>query len=1362
MPGAGAGPAPAQPVDVEFEIGWWNEGFGLAASSLRSLVKQVRSYVDHGHGATDRPVTLFSRSGAATIGLYIGQGLLNQAVSESPLKILHDNLETLDVSTNSLAMQLCSPGYDSTHIFGIMVTSNGTFAPIQTAVRNWANATCLSFSNSSTFAGTASFVTPLLLGNGTVAGANSTANTTVSARGLAPRAECRTIQVEAGDGCATLATKCGIFGADFTKYNPGSLFCSTLKPKQHVCCSSGDLPDFRPSPNPDGSCHAYTVLANDNCYNIGAEFSLTVDEIEEFNKNTWGWNGCRLLWLNTIMCLSEGTPPFPAEVSNAVCGPQKPGTVPPTDGSNIADLNPCPLNACCNIWGQCGLSTDFCIDTNTGAPGTAAPGTHGCISNCGMEIVKGTGTGAIKIGYFQGYNLGRECLYQDASQIDTARYSHIHFAFATLTPDFKVQVGDVYSQYQFEQFKRLSGSKRILSFGGWDFSNNWATYTIFRNGVKPANRLTMATNIANFIKEHGLDGVDIDWEYPGAPDLPDEEHAGEADEGLNYYYFLVVLKNLLRPLSVSLAAPSSYWYLKAFPIKDIGRVVDYIVFMTYDLHGQWDAGNRWSQEGCITGNCLRSQVNLTETRQALTLITKAGVPGHKVVVGVTSYGRSFEMAQPGCWGPDCTFTGDRLTSNAAKGRCTGTAGYISDAEIADIMADGSRVVTSFLDTRSHTDILVYDNNQWVGYMGSRAKQVRSTLYANLGLGGTTDWAVDLQQFHDVPDYSIPEDWPGFKLAISLGQRPEVDYSRTGNWTAYKCTHTYSSEKIKWTPSERWHGVNTDAAWGDVVRIWKESYKPRGDISFITAVSQTLLAQSQVNCSTFEGKYDNCDTPTNCPDSADGPNSGAAAEFIWNSLIFMHELHHDFYNDIGAVQADIAFALDDMENTFAPIPPPEDTSWFLIVLDLVTWGTLTVAAPLFNAAIRNKPWFSDKTWTEAKDAFLTGTGQSTTLMKDVGLDPTAHKWTPEAQDVFSHMMAQVFDGWRKIASVAVDRLFSGDDRSLEILWNCMSDGKLIEGRSPGGGSPFPGDTDVKFGIKKLFYGYSIPALWRVSDTYAFVVDSGFGCGEDKPLDAYLDDATMDATGACVDGRRYYLVHPAGDARVSKCTGYGPAGCTSWERVNNKFAAPVGLGALGRFGNLTKEDLVTGSVRTWLRNGRKNGGGGVPDEPTTFDDLVQVDVRKAGFVHLPVCSPERAFQSWDTGGRGATDNYPCDVPPGINHCQDTNFVDQTSAVSPLVADCLQIIRNIEGNGKTEWTHDVVGKPHREILKYGTCHFGIEATEVDGNSVFMVGGQDVIDIINEAVKRFGGGIGRVSGYGHMLCNGLIHQQWMKWGIY
>jgi hypothetical protein len=667
-----------EPVEVQFEIGYWDEGFGLAVSSVRSLIKQMRAYTERGHGATESPFMMFGRIGQASVGLYIGEGLQNQRLVDG-MRMFENRLQNLNVSTPSLAMQLCGPEYDSTHTFGLMITSNGTFAPIQDAMKAWDKSKCLSFGHSSKVSGQVTFTTPLI-------SLNRTANSTILESGvlqnstLHARTECgKTVQVGSPDSCENLAAKCGIPPATFTKLHPEDDFCSKLMPKQHVCCTAGTLPDFSPKPNDDGSCNVYTVKANDNCDSISAEYSLSREKLSTYNKDTWGWGGCSLetyLFPNQKICLSTGSPPFPDEIANAQCGPQKPGSQAPTDGTNITDMNPCPLNACCNIWGKCGLTKDYCVDTNTGSPGTAKKDTFGCISNCGMDIVKGDGTGAIKVAYFEGYGLGRKCLFQDASQIDTSAYTNLHFGFGTLTANYEVGTGDILSTYQFGEFSRLTGVKKILSFGRWDFSTMPATYMIFREGVTSANRLKMATNIAAFIKKHNLDGVDIDWEYPGAPDIPSIP-AGGKDDGKNYLAFLALLKNLLPGRTVSIAAPASYWYLKQFPIKEISKVVDYIVFMTYDLHGQWDATNEFSQEGCANGNCLRSQVNLTETKLSLAMITKAGVPGRKVIVGVTSYGRSYKMAQAGCSGPGCLYNGDSVTSYAAKGPCTDTAGYVS-------------------------------------------------------------------------------------------------------------------------------------------------------------------------------------------------------------------------------------------------------------------------------------------------------------------------------------------------------------------------------------------------------------------------------------------------------------------------------------------------------------------------------------------------------------------------------------------------------------------------------------------------------------------------------------------------------------
>lgn len=1347
--------ASADSVDVHFEIGWFDEGFGLAASGIRSLIKQIRKYVDHGHGATDKPFVMYGQSGQAALGLYIGRGLLNQGLSESALKMFEDNLENLNVSTPSLAMQLCAPHYDSTHIFGVMATSNGTFTPIQDAIKAWANATCLSFSGSVTFPGQAMFTAPLLQANRT------TTNSTALVKTLHARSECKTVQVVGGDSCATLAKRCGISPADFTKYNPGSSFCSTLKPKQHVCCSSGDLPDLRPKPNPDGSCRSYQVKADDNCDNLAAEYSLTKKDLEDFNKNTWGWNSCKeVLFLDTVMCLSKGTPPFPAPIANAVCGPQKPGSKPPTDDSDISKLNPCPLNACCNIWGQCGITKDFCIDTNTGAPGTAKPGTYGCISNCGLDVVKGDGNGAIKIGYFEGYGMSRECLFQDASQIDTSQYTHIHFGFGTLTTSYEVEVGDALSTYQFGEFKRISGAKRILSFGGWDFSTMPATYAIFRNGVKPANRLTMATKIANFIKKHDLDGVDIDWEYPGAPDLPDIP-AADKEDGPNYLAFLVILKNLLRGKSISIAAPSSYWYLKQFPIKEISKIVDYIVYMTYDLHGQWDSKNSNSQEGCDTGNCLRSQVNLTETRQSLAMITKAGVPGRKIVVGVTSYGRSFKMANAGCWGPDCLFTGDRSNSDAKKGKCTGTAGYVADAEIGEIMKDPRRVVKSYIDTSSNSDVLVYDDTEWVGYMSSKTKKTRTSLYSAWGMGGTSDWATDLQQYHDVPGPATS--WGMFKELASSGDDPKTDHTRNSSWTKFDCTDPRIADKMDYTPSERWKGLNADAAWRDVVRIWNETDSNR-NMDFMQSVSVTLRMGAEVKCQKINDK--NCDRAQSCPDGANGKESGPAAQLIWNALARIHEMHSEYYDTLLAVSAMDGLAVDDLLDRFAPVPKEDDKTGLFLLIDLITLGTVTAAGPFFNNFLHKLAYFAknEATYNNVKDTTINIIGQSTTIAKDMSASELS-PWTPGKQHSFANFMGQTIKAWRKVASLAVRDLFNGTSEMVEILGQTISDGKLTEGkrvtRFP---DPVNATEELEANIAKCWFGYSIPVLWQASNTYAFVIDPGHdGCGEDKSLSAYLNDTTMEATGVCYEKRRYYLVYPGGDSKECHCVPTG-GGCQNTCK-DRKFSAPPGLDSLDGeiFGGITKEHLVKGSVGTWKKNNKKNGGGFTdPTNKGNIEKLLDVDVTTPGFMRIPVCSPERAFQSWDTSKRGSSDNYPCDNPPGRDHCGQSTFVDQTSSASPKIDDCRKIIHNIEGNGGTEWTTQVVGKKQREIAKSGSCSFGVEATKVDSNVHFKVGGQDVIDLINSAINKFGNKDGRVGAKGDMKCTGNIKKQDVKWGIY
>lgn len=132
------------------------------------------------------------------------------------------------------------------------------------------------------------------------------------------------------------------------------------------------------------------------------------------------------------------------------------------------------------------------------------------------------------------------------------------------------------------------------------------------------------------------------------------------------------------------------------------------------------------------------------------MITKAGVDASKVAVGVSSYGRSFGMKNRAACEHNlnsaaCSFTGP--DSGAAPGECTATNGYISNAEIDEIInLNASDTVVKF-DAGSDTDIIFYGNN-WVSYMTDTTKSTRTSFYQGLNFGGTVDWAVDLQAFTD--------------------------------------------------------------------------------------------------------------------------------------------------------------------------------------------------------------------------------------------------------------------------------------------------------------------------------------------------------------------------------------------------------------------------------------------------------------------------------------------------------------------------------------------------------------------------------------------------------------------------------------
>ena len=516
-------------VSAKVELAASTEGWEDADGAV-SLLRGMGRFFDAEDNCDEN--FLFGYHQKTVVGIYVGAHIGKPTITSS-LAALGDHLGTQGTLSNRTVAQLCSDDREPERVFGIFVDTTGDLAAAQETAWEWSHGSCVTdpeLRPAGDLPGVKileiSSVTKTFGRHSTLSGnSTSTRNSTSVFTGLNKRDTCSYIQVESGDGCWSVSQRCGISTADLEDYNPKEDFCDTLQPGDYVCCSAGDpYEEPKPDPpkeNPDGTCASHLIQEGNTCDVLATQYGVTVQDLEDWNEGkTWGWTDCKGAMLGYKMCVSSGNPPLPAPQAGSQCGPLVPGTELPTDPDvSIAELNPCPLKSCCSNWGYCGVFPGHCTINapEGGGPGSKLPDAEStCISNCGTEIKQNSGPpdSFQRIGYYEAYNLNRECLWMKAKNANPdGAYTHLHWGFLGIDPEtWKPILMD--GKDEWADFKALAGVRRIISFGGWAYSTEAATYNIIRQAIID-NAESFATNLAQFVEDEGIDGVDIDWEYPG-------------------------------------------------------------------------------------------------------------------------------------------------------------------------------------------------------------------------------------------------------------------------------------------------------------------------------------------------------------------------------------------------------------------------------------------------------------------------------------------------------------------------------------------------------------------------------------------------------------------------------------------------------------------------------------------------------------------------------------------------------------------------------------------------------------------------------------------------------------------------------
>jgi len=211
----------------------------------------------------------------------------------------------------------------------------------------------------------------------------------------------------------------------------------------------------------------------------------------------------------------------------------------------------------------------------------------------------------------------------DPTLLTHINYAHGRFADPT-NGDGGIVIADTGLMQKVIALKSVNPSlKVLLMIGGWGMKADGFSM-MARDAAK---RTTFCKSVKSHLDRYGLDGVDIDWEYPT---YSAEGTGAHVDDTKN---FNLVLKELRETIGtskiISFASSSSAKYVD-WPTAI--KYIDYVNVMTYDMGAAPDRHN---------SPLYRSAVfNQTSCDESIDKHVQAGIPPERMNLGIPFYGKS--------------------------------------------------------------------------------------------------------------------------------------------------------------------------------------------------------------------------------------------------------------------------------------------------------------------------------------------------------------------------------------------------------------------------------------------------------------------------------------------------------------------------------------------------------------------------------------------------------------------------------------------------------------------------------------------------------------------------------------------------